>query len=113
MNSKWIGDLGGETRVGQRRRRFFKGCGGGGDCAGGGGGGCVEGNVLVFGWFECSRLPSSRRKEMGGIEVAGAVPREPDGVRAREALLVQPPSEGAKVDLVEPSEPRQEVLRLR
>ena len=89
----------------------MRGGGGGGDFAGGGG--SIEGNVVVFGWFKCSRLPSSRRKERGGIEVAGAGPREPDGVRASEALLVQPPSEGAKVDLVAPSEPRQKVLRLR
>ena len=48
---------------------------GGGDLAGGGGG-CVQVNVnvVVFGSFSGSQLPSSLWKERGRIEVAGALP---------------------------------------
>lgn len=66
---------------------------------------------MVFGSFS-GRSFRRPPKERGRIEVAGALPGEPDGVRAGEALLVQAASEGAEMDLVEPSEPRQEVLRL-
>ena len=45
---------------------------GGGDLAGGGGG--VNVDVVVFGSFSGSRLPSSLWKERGRIEVAGALP---------------------------------------
>ena len=59
-------------------------------------------------------LPRSRRStERFRSEVAGALSRESDGIRADEALPLQSEEEGAKVDLVECSEPRQEVLHLR
>ena len=60
-----------------------------------------------------SRIPSSIRKDWVGISVAGAVPREPNGVRTFEELPLRSCEEGAKMDLLEPGEPWQEVLCVR
>jgi hypothetical protein len=72
------------------------------------------GDVVVFWRFVCSRLPRSIRKtEGGGSEGAVALSTECNGVRADSVVLLQSMEEGAKVDFMECSEPRQEVLRLR
>jgi hypothetical protein len=57
-----------------------------------------------------SWLRSSRKKERAGVEVAGGVPLERHGVRVFEALPKQAAEEGSQMDLLELSEPRQEVL---
>ena len=55
----------------------------------------------------------SRRHGWGGSEVAGAVPRVADGVRAGEVLPVRPPEEGAEMDFMEATKSRLEVLGMR
>jgi hypothetical protein len=58
---------------------------------------------------------SEEHPEEGGgrSEVTGALSTYHNGVRADSDVLVQSTEEGAKVDFVECSEPRQEVLCLR
>jgi hypothetical protein len=67
---------------------------------------------LVF-WIFRAWLPGSGWTTEWGSKVASAVSGEPDGVRAGEAVRVQSAEEGASVDLLECSESREEVLRLR
>ena len=66
--------------------------------------------------FECvfrSRFPSICGKGWVGGEVTGALPGEPHGLRAGEDVPLQSGEEGSKMDLLERSEPWQEVLRVR
>ena len=72
--------------------------------------GGTQEHVVVFNWFFRSRFPSSWRQGWGGSEVAGAVPRAADGVRAGEVLQVRWTEEGAEMDFMELTEPRPEVL---
>jgi hypothetical protein len=67
---------------------------------------------LVF-WIFCVWLPGSGWKTEWGSKVASAVSGEPDGVRVGDAVQVQSAAESASVDLLECSESREEVLRLR
>ena len=69
----------------------------------GAGGG--ERDVVVVQCRVRSRISSSCRKEGGGVALAGALPREPNGIRASSDVPLLNSEEGAKMDLLEQAEP--------
>jgi hypothetical protein len=71
-------------------------------------------DVVVFRCIFVAWIPSSCRKKEGNkVEVTGAVSGESDGLRADSAMQLQSEEEGTQMDIVESTEPRKEVLRLR
>ena len=70
-------------------------------------------DVVDFRGFFRPRLPSRQWKEGHGFEVSGRLQGEPNGVRAAKVVPLQTATEGAEMDLMEPSKSRQEVLRVR
>ena len=93
--------VGNETRVHPRSGHLERSQGEISEALTGAGGG----DVVVVQCRVRSRISSSCRKEGGGVALAGALPREPNGIRASSDVPLLNSEEGAKMDLLEQAEP--------